>query len=46
MGWFVVAGLMRPPALRHAEEVLDSEYVKLARVKGVVGAPRDLGCTR
>jgi peptide/nickel transport system permease protein len=35
LGWFVVAGLMR--LLRSAMlEVLDSEYVKLARVKGVV----------
>ena len=34
-GWFVVAGLMR--LLRSGMlEVLDSEYVKLARVKGVV----------
>jgi len=35
LGWFVVAGMMR--LLRSAMlEVLDSEYVKLARVKGVV----------
>ncbi len=35
LGWFVVAGLMR--LLRSGMlEVLDSEYVKLARVKGVV----------
>jgi peptide/nickel transport system permease protein len=35
LGWFVVAGLMR--LLRSAMlEVLDSDYVKLARVKGVV----------
>ncbi len=35
LGWFVVAGLMR--LLRSSMlEVLDSEYVKLARVKGVV----------
>jgi len=34
LGWFVVAGLMR--LLRSGMlEVLDSEYVKLARVKGV-----------
>lgn len=34
LGWFVVAGMMR--LLRSAMlEVLDSEYVKLARVKGV-----------
>lgn len=34
LGWFVVAGMMR--LLRSAIlEVLDSEYVKLARVKGV-----------
>jgi len=34
LGWFVVAGLMR--LLRSSMlEVLDSEYVKLARVKGV-----------
>jgi peptide/nickel transport system permease protein len=32
LGWFVVAGMMR--LLRSAMlEVLDSEYVKLARVK-------------
>jgi peptide/nickel transport system permease protein len=37
LGWFVVAGLMR--LLRSGMlEVLDSEYVKLARVKGVVEA--------
>jgi len=37
LGWFVVAGMMR--LLRSAMlEVLDSEYVKLARVKGVVEA--------
>ena len=36
LGWFVVAGMMR--LLRSGMlEVLDSEYVKLARVKGVVG---------
>jgi ABC-type dipeptide/oligopeptide/nickel transport system permease component len=35
LGWFVVAGLMR--LLRSGMlEVLDSEYVKLARVKGVI----------
>jgi peptide/nickel transport system permease protein len=35
LGWFVVAGMMR--LLRSAMlEVLDSEYVKLARVKGVL----------
>jgi peptide/nickel transport system permease protein len=35
LGWFVVAGMMR--LLRSGMlEVLDSEYVKLARVKGVV----------
>jgi peptide/nickel transport system permease protein len=35
LGWFVVAGLMR--LLRSGMlEVLDSEYVKLARIKGVV----------
>ena len=35
LGWFVVAGMMR--LLRSSMlEVLDSEYVKLARVKGVV----------
>jgi len=35
LGWFVVAGLMR--LLRSGMlEVLDSEYVKLARLKGVV----------
>jgi peptide/nickel transport system permease protein len=35
LGWFVVAGLMR--LLRSSMlEVLDSEYVKLARLKGVV----------
>jgi peptide/nickel transport system permease protein len=35
LGWFVVAGLMR--LLRSGMlEVLDSEYVKLARMKGVV----------
>src|SRR6266852_2070363 len=35
LGWFVVAGIMR--LLRSGMlEVLDSEYVKLARVKGVV----------
>jgi peptide/nickel transport system permease protein len=35
LGWFVVAGLMR--LLRSGMlEVLDSEYVKLARVKGVL----------
>ncbi len=35
LGWFVVAGMMR--LLRSAMlEVLDSEYVQLARVKGVV----------
>ena len=35
LGWFVVAGMVR--LLRSAMlEVLDSEYVKLARVKGVV----------
>jgi peptide/nickel transport system permease protein len=34
LGWFVVAGMMR--LLRSAMlEVLDSEYVKLARLKGV-----------
>jgi ABC-type dipeptide/oligopeptide/nickel transport system permease component len=34
LGWFVVAGLMR--LLRSGMlEVLDSEYVKLARIKGV-----------
>jgi ABC-type dipeptide/oligopeptide/nickel transport system permease component len=34
LGWFVVAGMMR--LLRSSMlEVLDSEYVKLARVKGV-----------
>ena len=34
LGWFVVAGMMR--LLRSAMlQVLDSEYVKLARVKGV-----------
>ena len=34
LGWFVVAGMMR--LLRSGMlEVLDSEYVKLARVKGV-----------
>ncbi len=37
LGWFVVAGMMR--LLRSAMlEVLDSEYVKLARVKGVLEA--------
>jgi peptide/nickel transport system permease protein len=37
LGWFVVAGMMR--LLRSGMlEVLDSEYVKLARVKGVVEA--------
>ena len=37
LGWFVVAGMLR--LLRSAMlEVLDSEYVKLARVKGVVEA--------
>ena len=35
LGWFVVAGMMR--LLRSGMlEVLDSEYVKLARVKGMV----------
>ncbi len=35
LGWFVVAGMMR--LLRSGMlEVLDSEYVKLARVKGVL----------
>lgn len=35
LGWFVVAGMMR--LLRSGMlEVLDSDYVKLARVKGVV----------
>jgi peptide/nickel transport system permease protein len=35
LGWFVVAGMMR--LLRSGMlEVLDSEYVKLARVKGVI----------
>src|SRR5262249_17222315 len=35
LGWFVVAGMMR--LLRSGMlEVLDSEYVRLARVKGVV----------
>jgi peptide/nickel transport system permease protein len=35
LGWFVVAGMMR--LLRSGMlEVLDSEYIKLARVKGVV----------
>jgi peptide/nickel transport system permease protein len=35
LGWFVVAGMMR--LLRSSMlEVLDSDYVKLARVKGVV----------
>jgi peptide/nickel transport system permease protein len=35
LGWFVVAGMMR--LLRSGMlEVLDSEYVKLARMKGVV----------
>ena len=35
LGWFVVAGLLR--LLRSGMlEVLDSEYVKLARVKGVI----------
>src|SRR2546422_6081500 len=35
LGWFVVAGIMR--LLRSGMlEVLDSEYVKLARLKGVV----------
>ncbi|MGH7323785.1 MAG: ABC transporter permease [Candidatus Rokuibacteriota bacterium] len=35
LGWFVVAGMMR--LLRSGMlEVLDSEYVKLARLKGVV----------
>jgi peptide/nickel transport system permease protein len=35
LGWFVVAGIMR--LLRSGMlEVLDSEYVKLARVKGVI----------
>ena len=35
LGWFVVAGMMR--LLRSSMlEVLDTEYVKLARVKGVV----------
>lgn len=35
LGWFVVAGMMR--LLRSSMlEVLDSEYVKLARMKGVV----------
>jgi peptide/nickel transport system permease protein len=35
LGWFVVAGMMR--LLRSSMlEVLDSEYVKLARVKGVI----------
>lgn len=35
LGWFVVAGMMR--LLRSGMlEVLDSEYVKLARIKGVV----------
>src|ERR687885_476888 len=35
LGWFVVAGLMR--LLRSGMlEVLDSEYVKLARLKGVI----------
>jgi peptide/nickel transport system permease protein len=35
LGWFVVAGMMR--LLRSCMlEVLDSEYVKLARVKGVM----------
>src|SRR5207253_9710059 len=35
LGWFVVAGMMR--LLRSGMlEVRDSEYVKLARVKGVV----------
>jgi ABC-type dipeptide/oligopeptide/nickel transport system permease component len=35
LGWFVVAGIMR--LLRSGMlEVLDSEYVKLARIKGVV----------
>src|SRR4029078_4144646 len=34
LGWFVVAGMMR--LLRSSMlEVLDSDYVKLARVKGV-----------
>ena len=34
LGWFVVAGLMR--LLRSAMlEVLDSDYVKMARIKGV-----------
>jgi peptide/nickel transport system permease protein len=37
LGWFVVAGMMR--LLRSGMlEVLDSEYVKLARLKGVVEA--------
>ena len=37
LGWFVVAGLMR--LLRSGMlEVLDSEYVKLARLKGVAEA--------
>ncbi len=32
LGWFVVAGMMRP--LRSSMiEVLDSEFVKLARIK-------------
>jgi peptide/nickel transport system permease protein len=35
LGWFVVAGMMR--LLRSGMlEVLDSEYVKLARMKGVI----------
>ena len=38
LGWFVVAGMMR--LLRSGMlEVLDSEYVKLARMKGVVEQP-------
>jgi peptide/nickel transport system permease protein len=35
LGWFVVAGLMRLLSSGMLE-VLDSEYVKLARIKGVV----------